>query len=893
MAIACVENFVEAVCASMLLDDARRQELLNDLQQRHREPRDLARVLLQRNWLTPYQVNQLFQGHGADLTLGQYVLLERLGEGGMGQVFKARHRSLGRVVALKVIRRNLLENPKAIARFQREVQAAAQLTHPHIVHAFDADQAGGLYFFAMEYVQGIDLARLIKEKGPLAVPQACDYIRQAALGLQHAFERGLVHRDIKPANLLVAGLQGRETPGDSIAALPRPYPDALRWGIVKILDMGLARLDERADRADSTLLTQIGSVMGTPDFIAPEQARNSHRIDIRADLYSLGCTLYFLLSGQPPFPHGTLAEKLLHHQLDEPEPVELVRRTSLFHQVPAVRPSMNTTEASHVPEAVQDLLRRLMAKRPDNRFQTPAELAEALTEAAAKRFTQKSSRALSRPSDLPPTPQENAIVTGQTAQRRSGIRPIDPTVITPPPRRRAKLTMRMQRPDLTRGRLLSPRTRGLLVFGGFCLLLVLFFRFQWQEQDRSSAQAALALEQNELQKAWHVLQTRFHDPKANAPLLAREVVEFRARYWGSKEGRRAAELLMQLPSPLDRAEQLPAARSHLPWLARDVVAVLGSLQQFQKEPALCVAFSPDGRLLARGGADGKVRLWDTTTLREIVALPGQGTSILTVAFSPDGRLLAFGGLDGAVHLWEVATGRELRILTEHKFPVSGLVFAPDGRRLATASWDGTVLLWDVASGNQVLTVPGREDNRVFCLAFAPDGQTLAAGYEDDVVRLWRVAGKKAELEAVYSGNTCRVKVVAFAPDSRTLVSGGGDGTLRLCRWDGRAFHEHAVLNGHRHVVHAAAFSPNGKLIISGSEDRSVKLWDAASGRLLRDWHDLRWFINGVAFAPDGRHVATANGNDSMYLLRISPPPALQRPRTNALRAGSGKQGSRE
>ena len=188
-------------------------------------PRALAGELIRRGWLTPYQVNQLLQGRGRDLLLGSYVLLERLGEGGMGQVFKARNWKLGRVVALKLIRKERLDNPDAVRRFQREIRAAAQLDHPNIVRAFDADEVDGTHLLVMEYVEGTDLAKLVKKDGPLPVDKACDYCRQAALGLQHAYERGLVHRDIKPHNLLL-------TPG----------------GVVKILDMGLARLDRRRRR---------------------------------------------------------------------------------------------------------------------------------------------------------------------------------------------------------------------------------------------------------------------------------------------------------------------------------------------------------------------------------------------------------------------------------------------------------------------------------------------------------------------------------------------------------------------------------------------------------------------------------------------------------------------
>jgi serine/threonine-protein kinase len=301
------------------------------------DPRPLARVLLHKGWLTAFQVNLLARGRGAELLVGPYLLLERLGEGGMGQVYKARHQHMGRVVALKVIRPEKLRSPAAVQRFYREVRAAAQLRHPNIVLAYDAGQAGAAHYLAMEYVEGPDLARLAKERGPLTVPQACDYVRQAALGLQHAYEQGMVHRDVKPANLLAA-------------------PTADGGAVVKVLDMGLARQEGSAGK--ELALTQLGAVLGTPEYLAPEQALDARSADTRADLYSLGCTLYYLLTGRPPFRATALTDLLLKHQTEEPAPLESVR--------------------PEVPPGVAAIVRKLMAKRPDDRFQTPAELAQAL-----------------------------------------------------------------------------------------------------------------------------------------------------------------------------------------------------------------------------------------------------------------------------------------------------------------------------------------------------------------------------------------------------------------------------------------------------------------------------------------------------------------------------------
>jgi formylglycine-generating enzyme required for sulfatase activity/serine/threonine protein kinase len=335
-------DFVADIRQHRLLEPAQLEELQN-LQARFTEPKALAKELIQRGWLTVYQVNQIGKGHAADLRVGTYLVLERLGEGGMGAVFKARHDLMGRVAALKVIRKERLTHPDAVKRFHREIQAAAQLTHPNVVHAFDADQVDGTHFFIMEYIEGIDLHRLVKQQGPLPVEQACDYIRQAAVGLQHAFEKGMVHRDIKPQNLLRDG-----------------------QGTIKILDMGLARIAqaEGNDAGSSNSLTQEGSltqdgvVMGSLDYIAPEQALDSHTVDIRADLYSLGCTFYYLLTGRVPFPGGDALQKLMKHKVATPEPVEKLR--------------------PDVPVGVVSVVRKLMAKNPADRFQIPADVAAVL-----------------------------------------------------------------------------------------------------------------------------------------------------------------------------------------------------------------------------------------------------------------------------------------------------------------------------------------------------------------------------------------------------------------------------------------------------------------------------------------------------------------------------------
>ena len=285
-----------AVSVSTMIETLRQYQLLGlpqlnelrraDAQRQFADSRALAKELLARNWLTPYQVNQLLQGRGGNLVLGSYLLLERLGEGGAGQVFKARHQKMNRVIALKLIRKELLADAEVLGRFYREIQIVSQLDHPNVVHAFDAGPAGPTHFLAMEYVEGTDLGKLVKQGGPLPVEQACEYIRQAALGLQHAHERGLVHRDIKPHNLILS----------------------LKEALIKVTDLGLARLARPANdeatavltggvKSTGTLTPENAVMMGTLDYLSPEQALDFHKADIRSDIYSLGCTFYYLLTG--------------------------------------------------------------------------------------------------------------------------------------------------------------------------------------------------------------------------------------------------------------------------------------------------------------------------------------------------------------------------------------------------------------------------------------------------------------------------------------------------------------------------------------------------------------------------------------------------------------------
>lgn len=335
MAIATANDFFTLLEKSKLLSAeqlAEARELVESSGGNADDAVAAARLLTKHGLLTRWQAGQLLAGRST-FFLGKYKLIELLGRGGMGSVFLGEHIMMNRRVAIKVLGKHLGHEPGSLERFLSEARAIAALDHPNIVHAYNVDQEGDRYYIVMEYVDGVNLEQMVKRDGPLECALAADFARQAAEGLAQAHKQKIVHCDIKPSNLVVNNQR-----------------------VLKILDMGLARLVGRAE-SDNGKTDE--SVLGSVDYLAPEQALESEEFDHRADIYALGCTLYFLLTGRPPFPEGTLHEKILKHQRVTPPPIGELREDA--------------------PQGLIEVCERMMAKDPADRYQSADEVAEAIS----------------------------------------------------------------------------------------------------------------------------------------------------------------------------------------------------------------------------------------------------------------------------------------------------------------------------------------------------------------------------------------------------------------------------------------------------------------------------------------------------------------------------------
>ena len=677
-----------------------------------------------------------------------YEVLAELGRGGMGVVYKARQRALNRLVAVKMIRAGEGPDGEGRKRFAAEARAVARLQHTHIVQIYEVGEAGGQPFLALEFVAGPSLAqRLDGTRWPAR--QSASLAEVLARAMHYAHTQGVIHRDLKPSNVLLAG------PPD--APPERCVP--------KVTDFGLARTLDAAGE------TGTGAVLGTPSYMAPEQAEGGKGVGPAADVYGLGAILYELLTGRPPFRADAPLQTLRQVVDTEPERPQLLN--------PAV------------PRDLETVCLKCLRKEPGKRYATALELAEDL-----RRFLAGEPVA-ARPA--------GALERGWRWARRKPARALLLAVL-----------------------LLVPLVAITALFEHNRQLRAALGR-----AERSERAVRGHLYVADIRLAWQAWQTgdmaRFHEllarcePDAGAPPEA-DLRGFEWYYLRGLSEPPAGELVL---------------RGH-------------------RGGACCVRYAPDGSVLASGGSDGRVKLWDARTGRELRALDGHEGDVNMVAFAPDGTLLASAGDDRTARVWDLRTGQLRFALTGNPGRVYSVLFSGDGRLLITGGQGSGVRLWDARTARAEGSLPAED---VSSLALSPREGRLVIACRDKPVRFYDLAGR-AFSRSLGPRHRGQIDDLAFSPDGEVLASASRDFTARL--WSVQAGAEKAVLRGHFNAVHGIAFSPDGRLVATAGRDTTVRLWDleGTPQGLLRGHTDCVW---SVAFSPDGTRLASGSADGSVRL----------------------------
>jgi WD40 repeat protein len=723
--------------------------------------------------------------------LGDYELLEEIARGGMGVVFKARQQSVQRVVALKMILAAPLASPAEEQRFRAEAEAVAALDHPHIVPLFEAGECDGHPYYTMRLMEGGSLAGQLTRLVPNPCAAAA-LMEVVARAVHYAHQRGILHRDLKPANILL---------------------DAN--GVPHVTDFGLAR---RLD--GSTGLTQPGAIVGTPGYMAPEQAGGSgQRLTTAADVYALGAILYELLTGQPPFQAATPLETVLQVIADEPAPVRRLR--------PAV------------PKDLATVCHKCLEKHPARRYASAEALAEDL-----RRFGSGEPVA-ARPVGL-------AGRVARWARRRpavAGLLLLVATVVAAGlegilwsygEARQAAKTARQEaenaRQERERADEKAAEAQAKEKEALWQAYLAQIGRADAQLQAGDHAGALQVLDRvDPEQRGWEYrcLQRRAE----GTPLTLRGHTNGVRSVAYSPDGTRLAS------ASLDRTVKVWDVTS-----GTEVATLRGHTGQVQS-----VAYSPDGTRLASAAEDTTVKIWDANSGAEVATLRGHAANVWSVCYSPDGTRLASASEDQTVKLWDVRRGAELATLRGHTSWVTSVAYSPDGTRLASASYDQTVKVWDAKSGAPIATLPRLAVPLSSSVAYSPDGARLASAAGSEV-KLWDAASGAER--ATLRGHTNVVYAVCCSPDGTRLASASWDHTVKI--WDAKSGDELATLRGHTGQVLSVAYSPDGCRLATASWDQTVKVWDVARGTEPPTLRGHTSLVLKVAYSPDGTRLASAS-----------------------------------
>jgi WD40 repeat protein len=740
-------------------------------------------------------------------------------------VYLAADKMMDRKVVLKVVAAGYLGRSETRERFIGEIRAAAKLDHPNVVKAHTTLQLGETLAFVMEFVDGEDLHRLVQRRGPLPIANACYYAYQTALGLQHAHEKGMVHRDIKPHNLMLT--RGKKQ-------------------IVKILDFGLAKAT--TEKGEDRGLTADGQMLGTPDYIAPEQTLDAATASIHSDIYSLGCTLHYLLTGKPPFKGNTAFAVLQAHHIQEAADLAQSRPDA--------------------PGELGAILQKMMAKQRTERYQTPGEVAAALLPFFKSRTTDAVTPARTERAGEAPLPIGDEL-TDVIAVRSDAVLRLPAGVV------RKSRSASKDSPHKTKI-IIGAIAATALLFGGLVLWGAGVFRVR-------TTDGILVLTVDE--PGAEVIVDG--DRVTVTPDKGGQPVEIRVRpgdhdFEIKKNGFSVFGTNLSISD--GQHKPLHVTLERLTSTKTDQKAVSANLRQTQvaaENPWLSSLRRQDipAEAIAAASATGEAGPAPPALVAVLGGIsPIHNAAVRGLAFSPDGRWLASSSEDKTILLWEVAAARARRVLKGHTAVVSAVVFDKSGGTIVSASFDGTIKLWPVADGSRPQTLsPGLGEIRA--LTASSDGKYLAAGGAKGSIKLWKWGQWNTPRD--FATGSGAVQALSFSRDGETLASGWRDddpgpddlrGPIRLYKTADATLVK--TLSGHedekdrRGGINALAFSPDGTKLASTGADHKVKVWDLETSKVLAEnenWCDR----NPVAITPDGRTLVTGPCNPSVELFDLN------------------------